>query len=169
MVQTRGPAAVVFGLAAVYALVACSTRANEQTVVAEVLDIPQQRCVLHDSTLTVLDDGREPADTDTILTILLRESGIDQADRIASHRWIVDHVHFLFRGDRYFLGLRGIRPLQFRTARDTLIPVGEQDSVTLYARRRPKAADTLITLFVRTEAHFPCGIWQYLHGSEFRN
>jgi hypothetical protein len=169
MVRRRRQTAVISGLAAVCALVACSTRSNEQTGVVEVLEVPQQRCVFQDRTFTPLEDGREPAHTDTILTILLREPGIDQADRVASGRWIVAHEHFLFGGERYFLAHRGLLPNQFRTTRDTLIRVGEHDSVTLYARRRPEAADTLVTLFVRTEGGFPCGIWQYLHVSEVRN
>lgn len=128
------------------------------------------RCVFNNGMLTEVQDPEEVTETDTLLFIERVGRGTDQQDKIASHQWVVDREHFVFRGQRYFVGRSGLRrneiPAQATARR--IVPVGEHDNVTLYAWRGTEVADPILRLFVRT-GKSPCEIRQYRHVSEIRD
>jgi hypothetical protein len=95
-----GRSALISGLAAINVFGACSARSNQldEFQAMEVVDSVHRRCVLHEGTLTEMKDGGEPADADTLLTILMGEPGTD--NKVATGRWLATHEHFEFRGQR---------------------------------------------------------------------
>jgi hypothetical protein len=161
--------------AAALGMLACSSHsARAQSAV--------QQCIVRGGAFgkvvqpTELQAGVQPAATDTVLSILMNDTGDSRAG-FAQNDFFVKHDRFVFRGEPYFLAYPGLFGRQFPhdttsalphhvpLTRATIAPVGEHAGVTLYAWQ-PERSDPIMILFVRHQS--PCRVQQYWHVSQVR-
>ena len=140
---------------------ACSARSATQSIEQKPSTL---YCKVSDSTLVLLERGRVPSPTDTVLAI---ETSSGETTDVVWEEWLADHPELKFRGEQYFFGPRGLRSWQFENRGNSgrLAAIGSHDGVTVYAWQ-PYSSPPMV-LYFRTDT--TCGIRQYWHVSLVRN